>query len=100
MALYIEQKVNNGDIVRYHRIGTFDINGNIVTATLDSYRTYEQRCVPMTVPVVSRNFTFIMENSEKIFEEAYDFIKKTPEFVNALQEEPKTTAPILPLKLK
>ena len=84
MALQLEQTLYNADVVRYHRISGLEINGNQVTAILDSFRNQDHRALPVA-PVITRKFPFVYSgNTETVFAEAYASIKKLPEWANAV----------------
>lgn len=83
MALLLEQTLYNADVVRYHRVSGLEVDGNMVTAILDSYRNFDQRAMPIA-PVVSRKFPFMYTNQAvPVFEAAYQAIKSLPEWGNA-----------------
>lgn len=83
MALELEQTLYNADVVRYHRVGSIDINGTAVTATLDSFRNFDHRALPVA-PVISRKFSFLYTGGpEGTIGAAYVAIKSLPEWSDA-----------------
>lgn len=86
MALQLEQTLYNLDVVRYHRISAIEVNGNVVTATLDSFRSFEHRAMPVA-PLISRKypFTFVGSPSDTIAV-AYGAIKQLPEWSSAIDD--------------
>lgn len=83
MALLIEQTLYNSDVVRYHRISGLDINGQIVTATLDSFRNFNHRAMPVA-PVISRKYPFTYDGPPAgTLAAAYAAIKLLPEWSGA-----------------
>ena len=86
MALILEQVLVTSDIVRYHRIGKYYTSGagEPAKATLESFRTQEQRGLPIQ-PVTKRDYDFIWSgNSETLAAEAYEAIKALPEWAAAV----------------
>ena len=84
MALELEQTLYNADVVRYHRVGSIDINGTMVTATLDSFRNFDHRALPVA-PVISRKFSFLYTGEpEGTIGSAYVAIKSLPEWSGAI----------------
>jgi hypothetical protein len=86
MALILEQSLINSDIVRYHRIGKYRLNaaGTSAVAVLESFRTAEQRALPIN-PVTKRDYDFIWSgNGETLAAEAYAAIKALPEWAAAM----------------
>lgn len=80
MALELEQTLYNADVVRYHRVGSIDINGTTVTATLDSFRNFDHRALPVA-PVISRKFSFLYSgDAAGTIAAAYAAIKALPEW--------------------
>lgn len=85
MALFLEQTLYNGDIVRYHRIAEYQVNlsSHIACCVLHSYRTQEHRALPVA-PIVKREFPFTRSDSlENLSAEAYAAIKALPEWAAA-----------------
>lgn len=83
MALELEQTLYNADVVRYHRVGTLEVNGSTVTATLDSFRNYDHRAMPVA-PVISRKFPFSYDGEPSgAIASAYAAIKQLPEWAGA-----------------
>lgn len=84
MALELEQTLYNADVVRYHRVGSLEINGTMVTATLDSFRNLDHRALPVA-PVTSRKFPFSYTGSpDGTIAAAYAAIKSLPEWSGAI----------------
>lgn len=84
MALLLEQTLYNRDIVRYHRISSIDVNGNVVTATLDSFRNVDHRALPVA-PLISRKFPFVYSDTDMgVFAAAYQAIKQLPEWSDSV----------------
>ena len=84
MALQLEQTLYNSDVVRYHRISGLEVNGNIVTAILDSFRSFDQRVLPIA-PLVTRKFPFTYSGeTSDIFAAGYAAIKALPEWSEAI----------------
>jgi hypothetical protein len=86
MALILEQTLVNADIVRYHRICKYQLNqpGAPAVAVLESFRTADQRALPIT-PVIKRDYDFIWSGSgETLAAEAYAAIKALPEWALAV----------------
>lgn len=84
MALELEQTLYNADVVRYHRVGSLDVNGAMVVATLDSFRNFDHRAMPVA-PVISRKFPFSYSGGpEGAIAAAYTAIKKLPEWAEAI----------------
>jgi hypothetical protein len=80
MALQLEQTLYNADVVRYHRVGSLDVNGATVTATLDSFRNFDHRAMPVA-PVISRKFPFSYSGEPGgAIAAAYVAIKQLPEW--------------------
>lgn len=83
MALELEQTLYNADVVRYHRISGLEVNGNIVTAILDSFRNFDHRAMP-GAPLVTRKFPFTYSGeTPDIFAAGYAAIKALPEWYEA-----------------
>lgn len=83
MALELEQTLYNADVVRYHRVGSLEINGTMVTATLDSFRNFDHRALPVA-PVISRKFPFAYTGEPGgAIAAAYAAIKQLPEWAGA-----------------
>lgn len=85
MALFLEQTLYNGDIVRYHRIAEYqvDLSSRLARCVLYSYRTQEHRALPVA-PIVKREFPFMRgDNLENLPAEAYAAIKALPEWARA-----------------
>lgn len=83
MALELEQTLYNADVVRYHRVGEIEINGGMVVATLDSFRNFDHRAMPVA-PVISRDYPFSYSGPpEGTLAAAYEAIKKLPEWAGA-----------------
>lgn len=80
MALELEQTLYNADVVRYHRISGLEINGNVVTAILESFRNFDHRVLPIA-PVITRKFPFTFSgDTSEIFSAGYLAIKALPEW--------------------
>lgn len=82
MSLILEQKLNNGDVVRYHRIAEYDLDltTRVVTVVLHSFRNLEHRSLPV-IPVCKREFAFLLAGEiADIPESAYQYIKSLPEW--------------------
>lgn len=85
MALELEQTLYNADVVRYHRVGSLDVNGAMVVANLDSFRNFEHRAMMPVAPVISRKFPFSYSGGpEGAIAAAYTAIKKLPEWAKAI----------------
>ena len=83
MALNLEQTLYNADVVRYHRVSSLDVNGSMVTATLDSFRNFDHRALPVA-PVISRKFPFSYTGEPGgAIAAAYAAIKALPEWSGA-----------------
>ena len=83
MALQLEQTLYNADVVRYHRVGSLEVNGSMVTATLDSFRNFDHRAMPVA-PVISRKFPFSYTGEPGgAIAAAYVAIKQLPEWAGA-----------------
>ena len=83
MALELEQTIYNADVVRYHRVGSLDVNGAMVVATLDSFRNFDHRALPVA-PVISRKFPFSYAGEPGgAIAAAYAAIKQLPEWAGA-----------------
>ena len=86
MSIVLKQSLNNGDVVRYHRIAEFeiDLSNNVANFSLHSFRNFEHRCLPVT-PVCKREYAFILTGEIEDFPSlAYGYIKSLPEFVGAI----------------
>ena len=84
MAIQLEQILYNADVVRYHRISGIEVNGHIVTAVLDSFRSFDQRELPIA-PVITRKFPFTYSGDPSgIFSAGYLAIKALPEWSEAI----------------
>ena len=80
MALLLEQTLYNMDVVRYHRISALEIGNGVVTATLDSFRNFDHRALPVS-PLISRKFPFAYSGSpEGTIAAAYQAIKSLTEW--------------------
>lgn len=85
MALFLEQTLYNADVVRYHRIGEYkvDVGNPVALAVLESYRTVEQRLLPVA-PVIKREYPFEHNGDyEAMPGLAYAAIKALPEWAGA-----------------
>jgi len=83
MALELEQTLYNADVVRYHRIGSLEVNGSMVIATLDSFRNFDHRAMPVA-PVIARKFPFVYTGEPGgAIAAAYSAIKALPEWAGA-----------------
>lgn len=84
MALLLEQTLHNADVVRYHRISAYEMSGTTIVVTLDSFRTREQRAMPIA-PVISRKYPFVYSDSTiPISDAAYSAIKALPEWKDSV----------------
>ena len=86
MALYLEQTLMNGDVVRYHHISTYTYKPfGAITATLDSYRDNKHRGFSF-IPVVRKEIEFPHSgDTSKLAEEAYSYIMKLPEWAGSVK---------------
>lgn len=85
MALLQEKTLYNGDVTRYHRITSYELDTTsaFAKAVLSSYRSLQHRAMP-TTPVTTMDFTFSWSgSSETLAEEAYAYIKSLPEWSSA-----------------
>jgi hypothetical protein len=85
MALLQEKTLYNGDVTRYHRITSYELDTTsaFAKAVLSSYRNLQHRAMPAT-PVTTMEFSFAWSGSaDTLGQEAYDYIKSLPEWAGA-----------------